>query len=124
MKTLAALILVGSLSSAWAAEPASAPADPASAVAPLTVVPAKPARRASAPEPSPAVEAARNATVPGKVRPENPVVPQVSVTLPGSGKPGAALVPPTGPGNGQRDRAAACAARVTQAERDECERTL
>lgn len=121
MKTFAALILVTSMTTAWAADPAAAPPSPAASGAPLATTPAKPA---SAPATSPAVQASKNADQPGKVRPKNAVVPQISMTLPGA-KPADPSLPSTGAAvNKPDDRAAACAAHVTKQDRDKCERSL
>ena len=127
MKICAALILMSSVAASWAADPAAVPNGPAANVAPLTAGPASPTRPASAPNSSQAVQAAKNAEQPGKLRPENPVVPQLSVPLSGAkpGPSGGTALPPKGPANGKPDdRAAACAAHMTKAERDKCERSL
>jgi hypothetical protein len=115
--------------SAAAAPPAmtaSAAARPASAAS-AAAGPQAPVRP-GLPVPSPAVRAAQQAQQPGKVRPENAVVPQVAVPLRRTdtpSPPAVAASSPPGPrsgtaGDGVDERAARCLALPTKAERDRC----
>ncbi len=124
MKRIATLFVLGSLtfiSSVWAAEPNSTAASQPK----VLVKPEKPSDAASGPTVSPAVRAAENAEQPGKMRPESAVVPQISLPLRSGKATAEAGLPLPGPGNGkQDDRAAACAAHISKAERQKCERSL
>ncbi len=73
------------------------------------------------PTQSPAVRAAEGALEPGKLRPENPVVPQIAVPLRSATKPD----PQAAADRVSRppridDRAASCAAHKSLAERQKC----
>jgi hypothetical protein len=80
----------------------------------------QPARAASAPSPATAAERAR---LPGELRPEQPVVPQISVPLRREGATGAGdAASAPAPGGGVDDSAARCRAEKTKAARAACER--
>ena len=119
-KTILGATLLAAGLAAHAVTPAARPALPPAAAASAASMPAPPppgARRSAA-------DKATDAVLPGEVRPQNPVVPQVAVTLPGStheavpsirANPGAKV--PAGTVN---ERAARCRAIENAAERARC----
>ena len=118
---LAAAIGVGFIGAA-ASQSVMPPASLASAPAPVTA--------ASQPVPtrSPAVKAAEYANEPGKLRPEQRVIPQISVPLKGSNSPSPAAPAasrPAGSVSGAvNDGAARCLATRGAKEKAACERAL
>ena len=123
MKRIALFLLVACLSSVWAAGTAPAPLNAEAASAPSIAV--KPAGAASAPSQSPAVRAADNAVLPGKVRPESAVVPQLTVPLrPGATRKADAGPPSEQPSGTVDQRAARCAAIINKDERLRCETAI
>ena len=75
------------------------------------------------PVPSPAVRAAQNATTPGDLRPENPVVPQLAVPLRRE-RPASGSDPAGSASAGEIDDAAArCRAAASDRERAACARS-
>ena len=112
MKTVLCVIVAAVVSAiTLAAEAAPAPT-PAPVKAPAPTPSAS-----SAPGVNPAVQASQNAAVPGDLRPENPVVPQVKIPI---GR--AASVPANNSvtRGGIDDRAARCQARVSAEARAAC----
>ncbi len=105
---------------ATAAAPTNPPAAAASAAsAPPTALPILVGKER--PTQSPAVRAAEGALEPGKLRPENAVVPQIAVPLRSATKP--EQQPAVDRGARPRsidERAASCAAHKSQAERQKC----
>ncbi len=113
---LPAVLLIGCATFAMAAEPL--PALPV-ASAPAIPQPASPA--ASGAVQSPAVKAAGKAILPGKLRPENPVVPQVVLSRSAKDKSVDSLPKPGATADKIDQRAARCAAQESRAERERCE---
>jgi len=110
------LIIV--LTTVWAASVLAFPASAADTAA----APNGPARSASQPMgSSPAVRAAENAELPGDLRPEERIVPQISIPLKRRGVASPARGASAASGkNGIDDDAARCSAKKTKAERDDC----
>jgi hypothetical protein len=72
-----------------------------------------------------AAKAAQDAEVPGDVRPENPVVPQLSIPLKRERSKELVAAPKSGNAvGGVDDGAARCRAMKTSTERTECQRAL
>ena len=116
------------LSLAWAGHAAAEdrPAASAPADAKPTDAKSRAAQRAL-PVESPAISAVEKTQVPGDIRPERRVSPQLAVPLTPEGRvvrgrsQDARVRPAAG---GIDDRAARCRAKATQAEREACEREL
>lgn len=120
---LAAVAAIAIASSAEA-QPAKPPSPPASAAS-ATV----PANAASQPVPSrnAAVRAAENAKEPGNQRPEERVVPQISIPLKSRNIAPTPAIAASAPGNvpgGVDDGAARCLASRSAGEKAACERGL
>lgn len=111
MKTLFPFALIACVAAASAARAADV-TPPLAATAPV--------QAASVPSQSPAVRQAQTAIAPGKVRPENAVVPQIRLPL-RPAVPGTAPASDVAPPPALDERAARCAALVSQAERLRCE---
>jgi hypothetical protein len=117
--TLLGLVAAGAASAQPAAAPASAPAS--------APIPATAASRA-VPVRNPAVVAAENAKEPGAQRPEERVIPQLSVPLQSRRNAAlaaaAASAPPGSVPGAVNDGAARCLAARSASERAACERGL
>lgn len=125
MRIVLGALLVGSVAAALHgaafAQPASPPASAASASVPALAA-SRPATRSAA------VRAAENAKEPGNQRPEERVIPQISVPLKGRSGAKAPALPaslPAGTVPGRvNEGAARCLAAGSPGERAECERAL
>ena len=116
-------VIAVAFASAACAQQAVIPAAPPSS-APV------PAAAASKPIPtrSPAVKAAENANEPGVLRPEQRVIPQITLPLKGRNSPSAAApaasLPAGSVPGAVNDNAARCLATIGAAEKAACERGL
>ena len=121
LAAVAAIAIVSSADAQPAAAPVPAPSAPASATVPAIA--------ASQPVPSrnAAVRAAENAKEPGNQRPEERVIPQISIPLRQKNIAPSPATPASAPGNvpgGVDDGAARCLAARNAGEKAACERGL
>ena len=111
MKTVLCVAVAAVLSAlTLAADAADAPEAPRKAKVPMT----------TASGVNPAVQATQNSAVPGDLRPENPVVPQVKIPLRRAASEPDARTSGTLARGGIDDRVARCQARVSPQERAAC----
>ena len=122
MKILLNAILAAAAISGASAQPATPAAAPASAAEPMT------AASRQVPNRNPALTAAENTREPGNQRPEERVIPQISIPLKSRNSPATATTNATVPAGsvagGVDDGAARCLARGNAAEKAACERAL